>query len=65
MKKKITLNGYPGREIKIQIDQGYIYMNAYLVENIMYISQVICEIGNDGNKSIKRFMDSFDIIKVK
>jgi len=63
--KKITLNGYPGREIKIQIDQGYIYMNAYLVENIMYISQVICEIGNDGNKNIKRFMDSFDIIKVK
>ncbi|ARV08499.1 hypothetical protein BTO05_02130 [Winogradskyella sp. PC-19] len=63
--KKISLNGYPGREIKIQIDQGYIYMNAYLVENIMYISQVICEIGNDGNKNIKRFMDSFDIIKAK
>jgi len=40
-------------------------MNAYLVENIMYISQVICEIVNDGNKNIKRFMDSFDIIKVK
>lgn len=63
--KKITLNGFPGRDIKIQIEQGYIYMNAYLVDNLMYITQVICEIDKDGNKSIKRFMDSFDIVKVK
>ncbi|SHH58756.1 hypothetical protein DFQ05_0872 [Winogradskyella wandonensis] len=63
--KKIKLNGYPGRSIKIQTESGYIYINAYLVENVMFITQVITMPSNDGNKSIRRFMDSFDILKVK
>ncbi|MFD1061780.1 hypothetical protein ACFQ1Q_00880 [Winogradskyella litorisediminis] len=62
---KIKLNGFPGRSIKIEINGGFIYMNAYLVENVMYISQVICLTNNDKNPSIKRFLDSFDILKVK
>ena len=32
---KIKLNGYPGRSIKIKIAGGFIYINAYLVENII------------------------------
>ncbi|WP_347925850.1 hypothetical protein [Pontimicrobium sp. SW4] len=62
---KINLNNYPGRNVKIEIDTAFIYINTYLVENIMYITQVICLKNNDENKDIKRFMESFDIIKVK
>ncbi|WP_397362780.1 hypothetical protein [Olleya sp. R77988] len=62
---KVTFNGYPGRSIKIETQGIYIYINAYLVENTMFITQVLCTIENDNNKSIKRFMDSFNIIKVK
>ncbi|WP_299116961.1 hypothetical protein [uncultured Winogradskyella sp.] len=63
--KRIVLNGYPGREIKIEISVGYIYVNAYLVDNVMFITQVVCLIDNDNNESIKRFLNSFDILKVK
>lgn len=62
---KVKLNGYPGRSIKIQIDGGYIYINAYLVENTMYITQVICLVENDNNDEIDRFLNAFDILKVK
>lgn len=61
----VVFNGYPGRSIKISIDQAYIYMNAYLIENTIYITQVICMKQKDENKDISRFLDSFDIIKVK
>ncbi|GGI57517.1 hypothetical protein [Winogradskyella haliclonae] len=63
--KKTKHNGYPGRSIKIQISAGYLYINAYLVNNMMYITQVICLIDKDGNDSISRFLNSFDILKVK
>jgi len=62
---KIAFNGYPGRSFKINIDQAYIYMNAYLVENTIYITQVICMKQKDQNEDINRFLGSFDIIKVK
>lgn len=62
---KITFNGFPGRESKIEITGAYLYLNSYLVNNQMYINQVICYADNDNNASIKRFFDSFDIIKVK
>lgn len=62
---KVQFNGYPGRSIKIKIDFGYIYINAYLVENTMFISQVICSTDNDQNSLIKQFLDSFEIIKTK
>lgn len=62
---KVTFNGYPGRSIKISIQGGFIYINAYLVENSMFITQVICLVDKDENKSIKRFLDSFEIIKTK
>jgi len=62
---KITFNGYPGRDFKVEISGGFLYIKAYLVNNSMYITQVICISVNDKNTSIKRFFDSFDIIKVK
>ncbi|QHI35038.1 hypothetical protein IMCC3317_03840 [Kordia antarctica] len=62
---KVKFNGYPGRSIKIEIQGGFIYINAYLVENSMFITQVICLTSNDGNKSIDRFLNSFEIIKTK
>jgi hypothetical protein len=62
---KIKFNGYPGRSIKIAIQGGFIYINAYLVENSMFITQVICLTANDGNPHIERFLNSFEIIKTK
>ena len=62
---KVKYNGYPGRSIKIEINGGFIYINAYLVENSMFITQVICLTANDGNKAIERFLNSFEIIKTK
>ncbi|MCI2228439.1 hypothetical protein MC378_04610 [Polaribacter sp. MSW13] len=63
--KTVRFNGYPGRVTKIKIDGGYLYLNCYLVDNIMFICEVICPVSKDNNKSISRFMDSFEIIKTK
>jgi len=63
--KKINFNGFPGRNIKIKIEGAYIYIKTYLVINTLYITQVICYTANDNNLRIKRFMDSFEIIKTK
>jgi hypothetical protein len=62
---KVKFNGYPGRSIKIEINGGFIYINAYLVVNSMFITQVICLTANDGNTAIERFLNSFEIIKTK
>lgn len=62
---KVKFNGYPGRSIKIQMQGGFIYINAYLVDNSMFITQVICLEANDKNASIQRFLNSFDILKTK
>ncbi|WP_430408348.1 hypothetical protein [Kordia sp.] len=62
---KVKFNGYPGRSIKIKMEGGYIYINAYLVENSMFITQVICLEAKDKNTSIQRFLNSFELIKTK
>jgi hypothetical protein len=62
---KVKFNGYPGRSIKIEINGGFVYINAYLVNNSMFITQVICLTANDGNTAIERFLNSFEIIKTK
>ncbi|MEH6537810.1 MAG: hypothetical protein V7719_15520 [Psychroserpens sp.] len=63
--KNLSFNGYPSRQIKIDITGGFIYINVYLIVNTMYITQVICEKDKDNNTDIKKFQDSFEIIKVK
>lgn len=60
----ISFNNFPGRKIKIETSMGMLYINAYLVNNSMFITQVICAIEKDNNESIKRFQDSFELIKV-
>jgi len=62
---KVTFNGYPGRNVKIAIDGAYLYINAYLIENSMYITQVICVNTKDKNSSINRFLNSFEVIKTR
>ena len=63
--ENITLNGYPGRSIIIKIEGASLYMQNFLVENTMYVVQVIAEDGKLNMKSVERFFDAFDIIKVK
>jgi len=58
---KIQLDGFPGREFRIDFKDGLavITMRAYLAGNIMYFLQTITPTKKDHNKSIGRFMDSF------
>jgi hypothetical protein len=61
--KIIQINGFPGREARIDFRDGLavITMRAYLVKNKMYILQTITETKKDFNKSIGKFMDSFKL----
>ena len=61
--KVIQLNGYPGREIKVDgADGSYVvHMRSYLVKNVMYILEVITATPKEGNASIGRFMNSFGL----
>jgi hypothetical protein len=63
--KIIQLNGYPGREFRVDVKDGVavITMRAYLVKNTMYMLQVVTETKRDFNKSIYRFMNSFSLNK--
>lgn len=63
--ENINLNGYPGRKIKINAPGMELFMNAYLVDNVMYVNQVIAEEGKVNTKNLNYFLDSFDIINVK
>jgi hypothetical protein len=61
----IQIDGFPGREIRVDFRDGLavIKMRFYLVKNEMYIIQTITDTKRDFNKSINRFMDSFELIK--
>ncbi|SDS36724.1 hypothetical protein SAMN04515667_2014 [Formosa sp. Hel1_31_208] len=63
--ESVSFNNYPARYVKIEITGAFLYLNAYLVENMIYITQVICTPENDKNTSIKKFQESFELIKVK
>lgn len=63
--EETKLNGYLGRKIKIKVQGGELFMNAFLVENVMFVAQVICEEGKSDDANIDKFMNAFDIIKVK
>ncbi|MDE3213523.1 MAG: hypothetical protein KGM98_09845, partial [Bacteroidota bacterium] len=58
-----TLNGYPGRQVKLGIQGGKAVMNIrfYLVKNRMFVLQTITQSGKEDNTSIEKFMDSFEI----
>jgi hypothetical protein len=60
----ITLNGYEGRQVRIDFNDGLavITLRLFLIKNKMYMLQTITETKKDFNFSIKRFMDSFYLL---
>lgn len=63
--KIIEINGFPGREIKVSFNQNKSVFTSriYLVYNKLYIIQVFTDSNNDFNKSIVRFLDSFETLE--
>lgn len=63
--KNIQFQGYPGREVKIDFQNGLavIRMRIYMVNTWMYTLQIITLTEKDENKSIYRFMNSFKLLK--
>jgi hypothetical protein len=57
------INGFPGREVKLDLQNGKAIMNIrfYLVKNRMYMLETITNADKDANKSIEKFMNSFEI----
>jgi hypothetical protein len=60
----IEINGYPGREIKVDFMEGQavIIMRFYLVRNKLLMIEVMTEISKVPNKSSDRFFNSFKLI---
>ena len=67
--KKITFNGYPGRDVKIEVmslNIAYIMeMRVVLVGYNLYLTQIIYEKMNKGDAKAKHFFESFELINVK
>lgn len=63
--EKIKFNGFNGRMAKVSLyDNAYIiYLKNVLVENKLYFIQVITTKEHDNNAEIKRFFDSFELLK--
>lgn len=62
---KIILGKFKGREIKIDFKNGLaiIKNRMYLVENNVYLIQTITKTEKENNKSIEKFMNSFELKK--
>ncbi len=62
--KMVQLGEYQGKEVKINFQDGMaiIRIRVYLVENRVYMLQVVTKTENDSNESISRFMNSFALI---
>lgn len=62
--EKIKFGEFPVREVKIDFNQGLTAMvlRYFLVGNNLYILQVIHPPANANNPSIRRFMDSFELL---
>ena len=63
-RKEVKIDSYDGREVKINFQDGMaiIRIRVYLVENKVYMLQVITKTENDSNESISKFMNSFSLI---
>ena len=61
----IKYDSFPGREIKVEIKEGLavIRTRMYLVQNKVYMLQVITDIKKDFNRSINRFLNSFVLLQ--
>ncbi|HEX5150083.1 MAG TPA: hypothetical protein VFW07_01475 [Parafilimonas sp.] len=60
----IQYEDFPGREVRVDFRDGLavIKMRFYLVKNKMFVIQTITDTKNDFNKSIDKFMDSFQLV---
>lgn len=60
----IEINGFPGREIKIDFQNGkyMVKVRFYMVKNKSYMIEKLTDTKKDLNKPIDRFMDSFKLI---
>ena len=63
--KTIDINGFPGREVNIDYQNGVaiIKMRLYLVHNKMYVLQTITETSKVNNADAIKFHDSFKLKK--
>lgn len=63
----IDYKGYPGREFSVDYENGLavIKMRMYLVKNKMYMIETISKKEYEFNTSIDRFMNSFELTKIK
>jgi hypothetical protein len=61
--KEIMLNGFPGREVRVDYGDGLaiILFRMYLVGNRGYFIQTISETAKEGNESALRFQNSFKL----
>ncbi len=61
--KVVKINGFPGREFRIDFQDGLatIKMKAFLVKNKMFILQTITDPKKEGNPSAERFLGSFKL----
>ncbi len=61
---KTEIKGFPGRQVKLGIQQGKSIINIrlYLVKNRMYMLEIITAADKDYNRSINKFMNSFEIM---
>ena len=61
--RRESLNGYPGREIKIQNEDGnYHFCRFYLVGRRLYVLSVFAPHENAASRDIERFFDSFKLL---
>lgn len=62
--RDVEIDGFKGKEVKISFQDGMaiIRIRVYLVENQVYMLQVVTKTENDSNESIGKFMKSFDLI---
>ena len=58
-----AIQGFPGRQVKLDIQQGKSVMNIrlYLVKNRLYMLEIVTTADKDHNTSIQKFMNSFEI----
>ena len=62
--KKVEIGKYQGREVKINFQDGMaiIRIRIYLVQNKVFMLQVVTKTENDSNDAIAHFMNSFALL---
>ena len=63
--KNVELNGFPGREVKIEVTGAFMYMNMYVKDSSLYAAQVVCMADKDENEDIGKFLGSLKLNKVE